>query len=61
MSGHRRSLLTRQPVWRPKVLRSDNGPELVSKSLRQRSAARPLPIALIDPGKPWQNGTAERR
>lgn len=43
----------------PKVLRSDNGPEFVSRALLRWAAAEQLDIALIDPGKPWQNGTAE--
>jgi putative transposase len=43
----------------PKVLRSDNGPEFVSRALLQWAAAEQLDIALIEPGKPWQNGTAE--
>lgn len=43
----------------PKVLRSDNGPEFVSRALLRWSAAQGLDVALIEPGKPWQNGTAE--
>jgi putative transposase len=43
----------------PKVLRSDNGPEFVSRALLRWAATEQLDIALIDPGKPWQNGTAE--
>jgi putative transposase len=43
----------------PKVLRSDNGPEFVSRALLRWAGAEHLDIALIDPGKPWQNGTAE--
>lgn len=40
-------------------LRSDNGPEFVSKALLRWAVDESLDIALIDPGKPWQNGTAE--
>lgn len=43
----------------PRVLRSDNGPEFVSKALLKRAASENLDMALIDPGKPWQNGTTE--
>ena len=40
-----------------KVLRSDNGLEFVSKTLLKWATSQNLDIALIDPGKPWQNGT----
>jgi len=43
----------------PKVLRSDNGPEFVSKALLTWAVDNRLDMALIEPGKPWQNGTAE--
>jgi putative transposase len=43
----------------PKVLRSDNGPEFVSKALLRWASGQNLDMALIDPGKPWQNGTTE--
>lgn len=43
----------------PKVLRSDNGPEFVSKALLKWAVENNLDMALIEPGKPWQNGTAE--
>ncbi len=43
----------------PQHLRSDNGPEFVSKALLRWAVAESLDIALIAPGKPWQNGTAE--
>lgn len=43
----------------PKVLRSDNGPEFVSRALLKWAAGQNLDMALIDPGKPWQNGTTE--
>ncbi len=43
----------------PKVLRSDNGPEFVSRALLKWALSQNLDMALIDPGKPWQNGTAE--
>lgn len=43
----------------PKVLRSDNGPEFVSRALLKWATSQNLDIALIDPGKPWQNGTTE--
>jgi len=43
----------------PQHLRSDNGPEFVSRALLRWAVDESLDIALIDPGKPWQNGTAE--
>jgi putative transposase len=43
----------------PRILRSDNGPEFVSKALLKWALSQNLDTALIDPGKPWQNGTAE--
>jgi putative transposase len=43
----------------PRVLRSDNGPEFVSRALLKWAASENLDMALIDPGKPWQNGTTE--
>jgi putative transposase len=43
----------------PKYLRSDNGPEFVSKALLGWAAQESLHVALIEPGKPWQNGTNE--
>lgn len=43
----------------PRYLRSDNGPEFVSKALLGWAAQEPLELALIEPGKPWQNGTNE--
>lgn len=43
----------------PGYLRSDNGPEFVSHALLQWAAKGSLELALIEPGKPWQNGTNE--
>jgi putative transposase len=43
----------------PRHLRSDNGPEFVSKALLRWAADQDLGVALIDPGKPWQNGMVE--
>ena len=43
----------------PRFLRSDNGPEFVSKALLSWIVARGIGTALIEPGKPWQNGVAE--
>jgi putative transposase len=43
----------------PRYLRSDNGPEFVSKALIEWATKESLQLALIDPGKPWQNGTNE--
>ena len=43
----------------PLLLRSDNGPEFVSKALLSWIAAQGIGTALIEPGKPWQNGVTE--
>lgn len=43
----------------PAFLRSDNGPEFVSTAILKWLTANRIDTALIDPGKPWQNGTAE--
>lgn len=43
----------------PLFLRSDNGPEFVSRAILQWIADAGIGTALIDPGKPWQNGTDE--
>jgi len=41
----------------PRILRSDNGPEFVSKKILNWIVESRIDIAHIDPGKPWQNGT----
>jgi putative transposase len=43
----------------PKFLRSDNGPEFVSRALLKWIIDQGIETALIDPGKPWQNGACE--
>jgi putative transposase len=43
----------------PAFLRSDNGPEFVSKALLSWIVAQGIATALIEPGKPWQNGVSE--
>ena len=43
----------------PDVLRSDNGPEFVSLALLKWIADEGIRTGLIEPGKPWQNGTCE--
>jgi len=43
----------------PRYLRSDNGPEFVSRALLKWITDQGIETALIDPGKPWQNGTTE--
>jgi putative transposase len=43
----------------PSYLRSANGPEFVSRALLRWAAQNQLETALIDPGKPWQNGVNE--
>jgi putative transposase len=43
----------------PAFLRSDNGPEFVSKAILSFIVAQGISTALIEPGKPWQNGVTE--
>ncbi len=43
----------------PRVLRSDNGPEFVSRAILRWLTTEGIETAHIDPGKPWQNGTDE--
>jgi putative transposase len=43
----------------PAFLRSDNGPEFVSKALLSWIVAQGIAMALIELGKPWQNGVTE--
>ena len=43
----------------PHYLRSDNGPEFVARAVLRWLLANGIATALIDPGKPWQNGMDE--
>src|SRR5512137_2044421 len=43
----------------PAYLRSDSGPEFVSHAILKWLTENQIDTALIDPGKPWQNGTNE--
>jgi putative transposase len=43
----------------PRYLRSDNGPEFVSKALLRWARDAGIDMAIIEPGKPWQNGSGE--
>lgn len=43
----------------PRYLRSDNGPEFVSRAILTWLTEAKIETALIDPGKPWQNGANE--
>jgi putative transposase len=40
-------------------IRSDNGPEFVSRAILKWVTDEGIATALIDPGKPWQNGVNE--
>ena len=40
-------------------MRSDNGPEFVSRAILKWLVESGINTAHIDPGKPWQNGTDE--
>jgi putative transposase len=41
----------------PSYLRSDNGPEFVSRAVLRWLMQANIDTAHIDPGKPWQNGS----
>jgi len=43
----------------PRYLRSDNGSEFLSRAILRWLAQEKIETALIEPGKPWQNGTNE--
>ena len=43
----------------PRHLRSDNGPEFVSRAILRWLTSSNIDTALIDPGKPWQNAMNE--
>jgi len=43
----------------PQYLRSDSGPEFVSRAILRWLHAENIETAVIDPGKPWQNGSNE--
>ncbi len=43
----------------PEYLRSDNGPEFVSKAVLKWATNEGIETAHNQPGKPWQNGTDE--
>lgn len=43
----------------PRYLRSENGPEFVSRTVLKWLQLAGIETAYIEPGKPWQNGTAE--
>lgn len=43
----------------PIHLRSDNGPDFVSRAILKWMVDEGIETALIDPGKPWQNGACE--
>ncbi len=42
-----------------RYLRTDNGTEFTARRMQEWLAARHIQSALIDPGKPWQNGVVE--
>ena len=43
----------------PRAIRSDNGPELVSKAVRGYLESLDIGALFVAPGAPWQNGYAE--
>ena len=43
----------------PKCIRSDNGPEFISKAIRAWLARLGIEVLYIAPGSPWENGYVE--
>ena len=43
----------------PAFLRSDNGPELIARQVREWLAVKGVQTLYIEPGSPWQNAKAE--
>lgn len=43
----------------PKHIRSDNGPEFISKAIRRWLERAKVETLYVEPGSPWQNGYAE--
>lgn len=43
----------------PKRLRCDNGPEFISKAIKQWLTMIGVEVLYIEPGSPWQNGLCE--
>jgi len=43
----------------PKYIRSDNGPEFVSKAIRRWLKVSGVETLYIEPGSPWENGYIE--
>ena len=43
----------------PRYVRSDNGPEFISRAILRWVTEANIDTAHIDPGKPWQNGSNE--
>jgi putative transposase len=43
----------------PAHIRSDNGPEFIAKAIRAWGASAGLETLYIQPGAPWENGSAE--
>jgi transposase InsO family protein len=43
----------------PRAIRSDNGPEFVSRAIREWLAKLRIETLYIAPGSPWENGYAE--
>jgi putative transposase len=41
----------------PRALKSDNGPEFVSRAILRGLTEAGIDCVLSDPGKPWRNGT----
>ena len=43
---------------RPRFIRSDNGPEFISKAVRKWLKDSGVETLFIEPGSPWENGYA---
>jgi putative transposase len=57
--SHRGSFQAREYARCSRYLRSDYGPEFVSRAVLRWLTEANIETAHIDPGKPWQNGSNE--
>ena len=49
-----------QEIGYPKYIRSDNGPEFISKDYKQWAEDKKITLVYAEPGRPMQNGYVER-
>lgn len=49
-----------EEIGYPKYIRTDNGPEFISKDYKEWAAKNKITLVYAEPGKPMQNGYVER-